>query len=149
MATDIAFALGVMALLGDRVPMALKVFLVAFAVIDDLGAIVVIALFYSSNLSIAYLGAALAVWGVLLAMNLVFRVMALGPYAIGGLVLWLLMLKSGVHATLAGVMLAFAIPFKGKGGEPSPSHRVERFLHLPVAFLILADICIGQHGYRY
>ena len=137
MATDIAFALGVLALLGSRVPASLKVFLTALAVMDDLGAIVVIALFYTSDLSPADLLGALAVFGLLVGLNRL-RVMSLIPYLVGGALMWLLMLKSGVHATIAGVLLAFAIPFTGKeDDEGSPSHRLEHFLHRPVAFVIL------------
>lgn len=138
MATDIAFALGVLALLGNRVPASLKIFVVAFAVIDDLGAIVIIALFYTAHLSIGYLLAAAVVWALLFGMNRLLRVMSLTPYILGGAVMWLLMLKSGVHATVTGVMLAFAIPFTGKvDDEASPSHRLEHSLHKPVAFIIL------------
>ena len=137
MATDIAFALGALALLGQRVPAALKVFVVAFAVIDDLCAIGVIALFYTATLSLPYLAAAVAVWALLLAANRA-RVQALTPYLLGGAVLWFFMLKSGVHATIAGVMLAFAIPFGARDqAAESPSHRLERLLHKPAAFLIL------------
>lgn len=145
MATDIAFALGALALLGSRVPVALKVFLVAFAVIDDLGAIVLIAVFYTSDLAAAYLFGALAVWGVLMAMNRYLRVMALAPYLMGGIILWVLVLKSGVHATIAGVLLAFAIPFTGRDA-PSPSHRLEQALHVPVAFLILPLFALANAG---
>ncbi len=138
MATDIAFALGALALLGARVPASLKVFVVAFAVIDDLCAIVIIAVFYSTGLSFAYLGAALAVWLLLVTMNRWLRWMSLLPYLIGGALMWFLLLKSGVHATLAGVMLAFAIPYSAKDADQaSPSHRLEEFLHKPVAFIIL------------
>lgn len=138
MATDIAFALGVLALLGNRIPAALKVFVVAFAVIDDLGAIVVIAVFYTAEISGRYLAAAVSVWIMLCVLNRIFRVMSLAPYLLGGALMWFLMLKSGVHATIAGVMLAFAIPFTAKDGdEASPSHRLENFLHKPVAFAIL------------
>ena len=138
MATDIAFALGALALLGARVPASLKVFVVAFAVIDDLCAIVIIAVFYSSGLSFAYLAAALAVWLLLVAMNRWLRWMALLPYLLGGALMWFLLLKSGVHATLAGVMLAFAIPYSSQDADQSsPSHRLEEWLHKPVAFLIL------------
>ena len=137
MATDIAFALGVLALLGRRVPASLKVFLTALAVMDDLGAIAVIAIFYTADLSPAYLLGALAVFGLLFALNRM-RVMSLAPYLLGGAVMWLLMLKSGVHATIAGVLLAFAIPFTGKeDDQESPSHRLEHFLHRPVAFAVL------------
>ncbi len=138
MATDIAFALGALALPGARVPASLKVFVVAFAVIDDLCAIVIIAVFYSSGLSFAYLAAALAVWLLLVAMNRWLRWMALLPYLVGGALMWFLLLKSGVHATLAGVMLAFAIPYSSQDADQaSPSHRLEEWLHKPVAFLIL------------
>ncbi|MFT3847494.1 MAG: Na+/H+ antiporter NhaA [Propionivibrio sp.] len=148
MATDIAFAVGVLAILGSRIPPALKVFVVAFAVMDDLGAIIVIAAFYTADLSIAWLVAALAVWGALLALNVRFRVMSMLPYLIGGAAMWAFMLKSGVHATLAGVLLAFAIPFSHKDEDrKSPSHRLEHLLHKPVAFVILpifalANTCI-------
>lgn len=138
MATDIAFALGALAILGKRIPASLKVFIVAFAVMDDLGAIVIIAAFYTAKLTIVYLAGALAVWGLLICMNRIFRVMVLLPYLLGGAVMWLLMLNSGIHATVAGIMLAFAIPFAAVGNDlPSPSHRLEHLLHKPVAFIIL------------
>lgn len=138
MATDIAFALGALALLGDRVPTSLKVFVVAFAVIDDLFAVVVIALFYTAQVSTGYLAAALILWGCLYVMNRFFKVMRLTPYLVGGAVMWFLMLQSGVHATIAGIMLAFAIPFSHTtDDEKSPSHRLEHFLHKPVAFFVL------------
>jgi len=145
MATDIAFALGVLALLGKRIPPSLKVFVVAFAVIDDLGAILVIAVFYTAQLSVAYLLAAIAVWVLLASLNRFFRVMSLAPYLLGGVLMWFLMLKSGVHATIAGVMLAFAIPFSAKADdEASPSHRLELALHKPVAFIILPIFALAN-----
>lgn len=145
MATDIAFALGVLALLGNRVPPSLKVFVVAFAVIDDLSAIVIIAVFYTAQLSVGYLVAALAVWALLGCLNRLFRVMTLTPYLLGGALMWFLMLKSGVHATVAGVMLAFAMPFTAKADdEASPSHRLEHFLHKPVAFVILPIFALAN-----
>ena len=145
MATDIAFALGVLAILGSRVPASLKVFVVAFAVIDDLGAIIIIAAFYTAQLSAWYLGAAVAVWLSLLALNRFFRIMSLVPYLLGGALMWFLMFKSGIHATIAGVMLAFAIPFSAKDDdEASPSHRLEHFLHKPVAFVILPIFALAN-----
>lgn len=147
MATDIAFALGVLALLGSRVPASLKVFLTALAVMDDLGAIIVIASFYTQQFSLIYLLSALAVFGLLLVLNRIFRVMSLLPYLLGGALMWLLMFKSGVHATIAGVLLAFAIPFSAKADdEDSPSHRLEHFLHKPVAFIILPIFALANTG---
>jgi NhaA family Na+:H+ antiporter len=147
MATDIAFALGVLALLGSRVPASLKVFLTALAVMDDLGAIIVIAIFYTAQLSVAYLIGALAVFGLLVAVNRLLRVMSLIPYLLGGALMWFLMLKSGVHATIAGVLLAFAIPFSAKEDDvESPSHKLEHLLHRPVAFIILPIFALANTG---
>ena len=147
MATDIAFALGVLALLGNRVPASLKIFLTALAVMDDLGAIVVIALFYTAKLAFAYLLGAFAVFALLLLMNRRLRVMALWPYLLGGALMWFFMLKSGVHATIAGVLLAFAIPYSAREDDAaSPSHRLEHALHKPVAFLILPVFALANTG---
>ncbi|HZW11821.1 MAG TPA: Na+/H+ antiporter NhaA [Noviherbaspirillum sp.] len=147
MATDIAFALGVLALVGSRVPASLKIFLTALAVMDDLGAVIVIAVFYTAELSAAYLFGAFVVFGLLLALNRLLRVMALTPYLLGGALMWFLMLKSGVHATIAGVLLAFAIPFSAKeDDQTSPSHRLEHHLHKPVAFLILPIFALANTG---
>lgn len=147
MATDIAFALGVLALLGSRVPASLKIFLTALAVMDDLGAIIVIAVFYTADLAVAYLLAALAMFGVLVCMNRFLRIMTLTPYLIGGMLMWVCMLKSGVHATVAGVLLAFAIPFSSRqDDEASPSHRLEHMLHKPVAFVILPLFALANTG---
>jgi Na+:H+ antiporter, NhaA family len=147
MATDIAFALGVLALLGNRVPASLKVFLTALAVMDDLGAIIVIAVFYTAELVAAYLLGALAVFGMMLVMNRFLRIMTLLPYLIGGAAMWYLMLKSGVHATIAGVLLAFAIPYSSRqDDEASPSHRLEHILHKPVAFFILPIFALANTG---
>jgi NhaA family Na+:H+ antiporter len=147
MATDIAFALGVLALLGSRIPVSLKVFLTALAVMDDLGAIIVIAVFYTAKFSLGYLLGALAVFAALVVVNRVFRVMSLTPYLIGGALMWFLMLKSGVHATIAGVLLAFAIPFSARADdEKSPSHRLEHLLHKPVAFVILPIFALANTG---
>ena len=145
MATDIAFAVGVLALLGNKVPASLKVFLVALAVIDDLGAIIVIAVFYTAELSTVYLLGALAMVGVLFALGRVFKIMSVVPYLIGGAIMWYLMLKSGVHATIAGVLLGFVIPFSHKSEDKeSPSHKIEHFLHKPVAFVILPIFALAN-----
>jgi len=137
-ATDIAFALGILALLGNRIPPALRVLVVAFAAIDDLGAVALIAIFYTSKLSLGYLAAALGAWIFLCALNRFMRVMSLAPYLAGGALMWFLMLKSGVHATVAGVLLAFAIPFASRQpGIASPSHRLESALQKPVALVVL------------
>lgn len=145
MATDIAFALAALRLLGSRVPAALKVVLVAFAVADDLGAIVIIALSYTSNFSAGFLGGAIAIWFSLIVLNRVFRVSLLVAHLCGGAAMWFLFLKSGIHPTLAGVLLAFAIPFASKRG-PSPSHRLEHALHVPVAFFILPIFALANAG---
>ncbi|XYJ11213.1 Na+/H+ antiporter NhaA [Telluria sp. B2] len=147
MATDIAFALGVLALLGSRVPASLKIFLTALAVMDDLGAIIVIAVFYTAELAGLYLLGALAVFALLVCMNRFLRIMALAPYLVGGALMWFLMLKSGVHATIAGVLLAFAIPYSAReDDEESPSHRLEHILHTPVAFGILPIFALANTG---
>ncbi|MET0357544.1 MAG: Na+/H+ antiporter NhaA [Cellvibrio sp.] len=147
MATDIAFALGALALLGSRAPLSLKVFLAALAVMDDLGAIIVIAIFYTSKISLLYLTAAAITFAALIILNRVFRIMALTPYLLGGALLWFFMLQSGIHATIAGVLLAFAIPFSAKSDdEKSPSHRLEHILHKPVAFLILPIFALANTG---
>lgn len=135
MATDIAFALGVLSLLGNRVPTSLKVLLTALAVFDDLGAILVIAFFYTSDISWLYLGLSLGVFLVLLIANRT-HFYNLAFYLVGGFLMWFFMEKSGVHATLSGVLLAFVIPFK-EGGTFSPSYILQHELHKPVAFLVL------------
>lgn len=135
MATDIAFALGILSLLGNRVPVSLKIFLTALAVIDDLGAILVIAVFYTKTIFWTNLLTALGLFGFLLILNRL-KVRNLIPYLIGGTVMWYFMLNSGVHATITGVLLAFAIPF-GNGDEKSTSFILQHFLHKPVAFIIL------------
>ncbi|QGZ39849.1 sodium/proton antiporter, NhaA family (TC 2.A.33.1.1) [Pseudoduganella flava] len=147
MATDIAFALGVLALLGSRVPASLKIFLTALAVMDDLGAIIVIAVFYTAHVSLPYLLGALAVFALLVLCNRKLRIMALWPYLLGGALMWFLMLKSGVHATIAGVLLAFAIPYSARDEDTaSPSHRLEHMLHYPVAFAILPIFALANTG---
>jgi len=143
-ATDIAFALGVLALLGSRVPPSLKVFLTAVAIIDDLGAILVIAFFYTEQLSIVMLLAAGVGCLVLLILNRA-KVNAIGPYVVIGLLIWVFVLKSGVHATLAGVVTALAIPLAdGKGGSPLRS--AEHALHPWVAFLVLPVFAFANAG---
>jgi NhaA family Na+:H+ antiporter len=114
---------------------------------DDLGAIIVIAVFYSTQFSLAYLLGALGVFAVLVVFNRVLRITALTPYLLGGALMWFLMVKSGVHATIAGVLLAFAIPFTPRADqESSPSHRLEHMLHKPVAFLILPLFALANTG---
>jgi NhaA family Na+:H+ antiporter len=135
MATDIAFALGILSLLGNSVPVSLKVFLTALAVIDDLGAILIIAIFYTKDLIWSNLAIALGIFAFLLVLNRL-KIRNLIPYLIGGIVMWYFMLNSGVHATITGVLLAFAIPF-GNGDEKSSSFLLQHFLHIPVAFIIL------------
>lgn len=135
MATDIAFALGVLSLLGKRVPGSLKIFLTALAVIDDLGAIIVIAIFYTGTVNLTALGTAMGIFVVLLILNRL-RMHNLLPYLAGGIAMWYFMLSSGVHATITGVLLAFAVPF-GSGGEKSPSYILQEILHAPVAYVIL------------
>lgn len=146
MATDIAFAIGILSLLGNRVPTSLKIFLTALAVIDDLGAILVIAIFYTETISFLYLGMAFGIMGILFILNRK-NVHSLIPYLIGGAVMWYCMLNSGVHATITGVLLAFVIPY-GNGGKTTSSYRLQHFLHRPVAFIILplfaiANTCIA------
>ena len=135
MATDIAFALGILSLLGKRVPISIKIFLTALAVIDDLGAIFVIAIFYTNTIFWTNLSIALAIFVLLLVFNRL-KVRNLFPYLIGGVIMWYFMLNSGIHATITGVLLAFAIPF-GNGEEQSTSYLLQNWLHKPVAFLIL------------
>jgi Na+:H+ antiporter, NhaA family len=146
MATDIAFAIGILSLLGNRVPASLKIFLTALAVVDDLGAIIVIAVFYSTGISFLNLGIALSIMGGLFILNRL-RFYNLIPYLIGGVAMWYFMLHSGVHATITGVLLAFVLPF-GDGSKKSPSFILQHFLHYPVAFFILplfamANTCIA------
>jgi NhaA family Na+:H+ antiporter len=145
-ATDIAFALGVLSLLGSRVPPALKLFLLTLAIIDDLGAIVIIALFYTTSLSLTSLGIALLAMIGLFILNRL-RVTALTPYLLIGLVMWVAVLKSGVHATLAGVVIALFIPpYRTEPGQLSLAERLENDLHPSVAFLILPVFAFMNTG---
>ena len=146
MATDIAFAIGILSLLGNKVPASLKVFLIALAVIDDLGAILVIAIFYTSSIIFFNLFIAMGILLLLFALNRM-KVNSVIPYLTGGLFMWYFMLHSGVHPTITGVLLAFVIPF-GNGGKKTASYGIQHFLHKPVAFFILplfaiANTCIA------
>ena len=148
-ATDIAFALAVLGVLGDRVPVALKVFLTALAIIDDLGAILVIALFYAQGLDVVALGLAAAALAALYGLNRA-GVRSLWPYLLGGLVLWALVFRSGVHATVAGVLLAFVIPMDETPGEQeSPAIRLEHKLGRWVAYLVLPVFGLANAGLRF
>jgi NhaA family Na+:H+ antiporter len=146
MATDIAFAIGILSLLGKRVPTSLKIFLTALAIIDDLGAILIIAIFYTTSFSFENLGISLGIFGFLLLLNQL-KIRHLFPYLIGGIVMWYFMMNSGIHPTLTGVLLAFAITF-GDGEENSSSTILQDYLSKPVAFIILplfaiANTCIA------
>ncbi|MFI5323622.1 MAG: Na+/H+ antiporter NhaA [Thermodesulfobacteriota bacterium] len=144
-ATDIAFALGIMTLLGSRVPLTLKLFLLTLAIIDDLGAIVIIAIFYSGKLSLISLVIAGIAIAILVAMNLM-GVKRIAAYIIVGVILWICVLKSGVHATLAGVALAFSIPMSTKNDEPCPLRELEHTLHPWVAFGIMPVFAFANSG---
>lgn len=144
MATDIAFTLGMLSLAGNRVPYSLKIFLTALAIIDDLGAIIVIAIFYNSGIAWGYLGTAVGIFAMLLVFNRL-KVHKLVFYLIPGVVMWYCMLKSGVHATITGVLLAFAIPFT-KDDDTNPSYHLQHALHKPVAFFILPIFALANTG---
>ncbi|MCH2056336.1 MAG: Na+/H+ antiporter NhaA [Thalassotalea sp.] len=144
-ATDIAFALGILAMVGSKVPLQLKIFLTSLAIFDDLGAIIVIALFYTDQLSVTSLVVS-AVVLVILTILSKRGVKDTAPYIFFGVVLWVAVLKSGVHATLAGVALAMFIPIKGREGEPSPLKSLEHNLHSMVAFIILPIFAFANAG---
>ncbi|MFC0204423.1 Na+/H+ antiporter NhaA [Novosphingobium soli] len=149
-ATDIAFALGVISLLGRRVPASLRIFLAALAIIDDLGAVIIIALFYTTQISLPDLVGAAVVVAALMAMNRL-QVRRLSPYLLLGLVLWVLVFRSGIHATLAGVVLALTIPMdmtpsRSDRDATSPLHRLEHALHVPVGFLVVPLFAFANAG---
>jgi len=148
MATDIAFALGVLALFGNGLPSGLRVFLAALAIVDDLGAVLVIALFYTSSMHWGALGGAAAVVALLVGLN--FAGVARAPmYVALGVILWLFVLSSGIHATVAGVLLALTIPARAQGAiesKPSLLQRMENALHGPVAFVIMPVFALANAG---
>ena len=144
-ATDIAFALGILALLGNRVPVTLKIFLLAIAIIDDLGAIVIIAVFYTSELSTNALTFSMLAFALAVVLNRM-GVQRVAPYLIIGIFMWVFVLKSGVHATLAGVLIALTIPLKKKDGDKALLYRLEHALHPWVAFLILPIFAFANAG---
>jgi len=145
-ATDIAFALGILMLLKSRVPISLKVFLTALAIMDDLGAIVIIALFYTANLSLLSLGLAICCLLLLFLFNR-FGVTKFGPYALVGIIMWVCVLKSGVHATLAGVAIALAYPLKDKNNpDHLPSYELESSLLPWVSFFVLPLFAFANAG---
>lgn len=144
MATDIAFALGILSLLGNRVSFSLKIFLAALAIIDDLGAIIIIAVFYVHDFSLTHLLIALGIYAVMIACNR-FKVKNIPVYLVLGGIMWYFMLKSGVHATVTGVLTAFAIPFN-RGDERSPSTRLQHALHKPVTFWVMPLFALANTG---
>ena len=151
-ATDIAFALGVLSLLGPRIPASLKVFLTALAIIDDLGAVAIIAFFYTGEISTTDLAIATAVLAALIGLNL-SKIERLLPYLVLGAILWYFVLQSGVHATVAGVLLAFTIPIRSSPGRPdnatSPLNRLENAIHKPVAFLVIPVFGFANAGVSF
>ena len=142
MATDIAFSLGILSLLGNRVPVSLKIFLTALAVIDDLGAIAIIGFFYTSSLVWMNLFFALGIYAVLIILNNL-KVNSLFIYLMGGIAMWYFMLHSGIHATITGVLLAFVIPFEN-GAKDSKAYSLQNLLHKPVAFFILPIFALAN-----
>lgn len=143
MATDIAFSLAIISMLGKRVPVSLKIFLAALAIVDDLGAILVIALFYSDEIHWAYLGYCALILGILVLLNY-FKVKKIGFYLVPGVFLWYFMHHSGIHATIAGVLLAFTIPTNKSETEISPLEKLEHQLHFPVNFLIMPVFALAN-----
>ena len=148
MATDIAFAIGILSILGKRVPTALKVFLTALAIVDDLGAILVIAIFYTADLAANYLLYALGIFLLLTFMNRM-GIKSIWAYLIPGLFIWYFIHHSGIHATIAGVLTAFAIPIEGKKGGPSPIQQVEHAISRPVNFIIMPLFALANTNIRF
>jgi NhaA family Na+:H+ antiporter len=144
MATDIAFSLTILTILSGRIPHSLKVFLTALAIIDDLGAIIIIAIFYTKNFSLLFLLLAVALFMIMVVLNR-RKVCKLLFYFVPGALMWICLYKAGVHPTIAGVLIAFVIPF-GNCDEKSPSHLLESRLHIPVAFVILPLFAIANTG---
>ena len=147
-ATDIAFALGILALIGSRAPIALKIFLLAIAIIDDLGAIVIIAIFYTTELSINALSISMIGFAAAIALNRL-GIQRTAPYLLVGIIVWVFVLKSGVHATLAGVLIAFTIPLKAKNEDEALLYKMEHGLHPWVAFLILPVFAFANAGVNF
>jgi len=147
MATDIAFAIGILSILGKRVPVALKVFLTALAIVDDLGAILVIAVFYTTELESSYLGYAMGLFALMMFANRM-GVKSLWPYLIAGLFVWYFIHHSGIHATIAGVLTAFALPIKGKKAGHSPIQAVEHAISTPVNFVIMPLFALANTNIR-
>ena len=147
-ATDIAFALGILALIGSRAPISLKIFLLAIAIIDDLGAIVIIAIFYTSELSINALAISMLGFAAAVVLNRM-GIQRTAPYLLVGIVMWVFVLKSGVHATLAGVLIAFTIPLKTKNEDEALLYKMEHGLHPWVAFLILPVFAFANAGVNF
>lgn len=144
MATDIAFSLGILSLLGNRVPVSIKIFLTALAIIDDLGAVAIIAIFYTADFSLFHFGISIGIFAVLMVLNKV-GIKNLWIYLVPGIFMWYFMLQSGVHATITGILLAFALPFTDKD-EDNPSYALQRWLHKPVSFLILPVFALANTG---
>ena len=144
MATDIAFALGILSLLGSRVPYTLKIFLTALAIIDDMGAVLIIGIFYTQDFSLLALGGAAAAFAAMLLLNRL-KVWSLWPYFLLAIGLWIGLYQAGIHPTVTGILLAFAIPF-GTGDHASPSYQLQHRLHLPVALLVMPIFALANAG---
>jgi Na+:H+ antiporter, NhaA family len=144
MATDIAFAIAIVSILGRSIPYSLKVFLIAFAIIDDLFAIIVMSVMYSDSISLPFIGASVAIVLFLIAINRM-GCAQIWPYLFGGVILWLFFHKAGIHSSMAGVVVAFTLP-KGDGIKDSPSFIVQHRLHYPVAFIVMPLFALANTG---